>query len=109
MSDDNVHTLHETSEEVQATLKEKFEKAKAYVKANAEPIAVGALAATCVAVLVVRGKNANKDLLVLRRKQLKRMMKSYDEGKRGGVEYNVKGTRLWLIPALLPESETPYV
>lgn len=87
----------------------RFQRVKQYVKDNKEPLGYGILLGVAGVIVYVQGTRLDKDLLVLRRKNLKRFTAPPVEGNMPGVEYNVRGTRMWLIPALLPENETPYL
>jgi hypothetical protein len=108
-NDINISVSPETKEKV----KVKLERAKVYVKTNAKPLAIGTAVGAVTVWAVFRGYNLNKDLLILRRKQLKRLAKgagaANEAGESYGVEYNIRGIRVWLIPALASEADTPYI
>lgn len=91
-----------------ADLPSRVERLKKYLIDNAEPITYGVMLGAGFMTVFVIGSRANKDLLVLKRNQFKKFKKNPNGVDMPGVEYTVRGVRMWLIPAMLPVEETPY-
>lgn len=86
------------------------QRIKRYVRENARPLTYGVLLGVAGSIVYVKGSNWDKSLLILKNKSLKKFADGpTGDGNMPGVEYTVRGTRLWLLPAMLPVEETPYV
>ena len=86
----------------------KAQKVKRYFRENAVPIAFGAAQATAVILVVTAVARSNKDLLVLTHKQSSRLARGTVDGIAPGVEYNIRGAKFWLIPALADLTPADY-
>lgn len=86
--------------EIKRNVRGKLRLAKDYLKTNAKPLAVGVVSTVAAGVTAYHVYMLNKDVLILPKKQQRRLNQGTIDGKAQGVVYRTTTGRFWLIPAL---------